>query len=224
MRCSALKPSSSPDASSEQGPLATAALAIVGSSKRFSFPLVVSALEREAAHLAHRLALHRAAPTPAEARDSLRRLIHLADALAAGLTGLDAVTVGLLADLGHGSAAPAAASAANTLRRAIDDALAELRARAPASPGPANLAGRLLGDPRRDLCLACARIVAAFAGRHACTGTVGGLLYRVAAAVWLHATGDDPEEASLDRFVKAAAVEMRAGQNLVSQPQVSGLT
>ena len=88
--------------------------------------------------------------------------------------------------------------------------LAELAREDLARPGPGSFAQMMWGDPRLRLCRGAARLVIAQRGDSCCSSTPGGLLYRVAAAVWEHAVAEDAECFGLDRYVLQAAALERA--------------
>lgn len=182
---------------------------IAGSADAERYASVRLALVRESLTLLERLRRQGCAPTRAQAFERLRRLHGAAACLADLCAGLDPVTRGLLAVAMEAPADHVAASLARALAHAADVARRDLvRATAP-TPGPGNLADRLWGDPRLALCHACCRVIASFAAS-SCSSSPGGLLHRTAAAVWDHATGEDAEDAGLERYL---ALAVRQGRN-----------
>jgi hypothetical protein len=97
----------------------------------------------------------------------------------------------------------------DTLADSADGALAELGLCEIERPGPGNLADAIYGSPRFTLCCAAVRLVTHFRGAAACVSTPGGLVYRIAAAIWQHATDEDPEAFALDRYLRAAVSSAR---------------
>lgn len=77
--------------------------------------------------------------------------------------------------------------------------------RAASGAGRQRLYSRLNGDPRLSLAEGCAGLLLRFCGPRAAPATADGPVFRLACAIWTAATGTDPEEANLDRFVKQGA-------------------
>lgn len=167
--------------------------------------LALSACRDVAAKLLVDLAQQASAPGRREAQAQLRRLRERSLDLAAEVAALHPVLVRLVSAHGGGEvAARGMASDLRALGLAIEGALLALPGQSMARPGPGSIADVLRGDPRLRLCCAAARIIIAFRGRDACASTPGGLLYRLASAIWCFATGEDAEAFGLERYVLAA--------------------
>lgn len=182
------------------------------------------------------LGLHASAPGRREAQLQLAQLRGTALSLAGLLGNLHPVMRGLVsAHVAMEISALLRDADLRLVAAAIDRALAALPEGSLARPGPGNIADLVRGDPRLRLCRAAARIVIAFRGRCACSSTPGGLLYRLAAAIWTFATGEDAEAFGLERYVLAAVQAerpdpppLRAARGpmtapLPPAPQVAGL-
>lgn len=68
-----------------------------------------------------------------------------------------------------------------------------------------NVHAHLMGDIRLHVAFEAGKLLGGVQGISAVTGTEGGTLYTLVAAVWRYTTGGDPEQAALSHAVKHAA-------------------
>lgn len=208
-----------------------ATVATPDSATPAALPYLRARLHHVEALLLADLASNAAAPTAATEAERLREIENAALALLAALRAThppDAVRAGIAAnriDAGARDDADQIAdqiaaswSGAHPLQRLAAGAArqrTEMKKRATPGPGRANLHGRLHGDPRLRLGIACATLLHDLGLGDRVTSTPDGLLHRLMVQCWCNATGDasareDGAPAVASRFAERAVASFRS--------------